>query len=739
MDPETQPVNFIKSWISEHPRLVIGLLLVACLGPFLDKPIHVDDAIFVGAAEWIQQHPADFYGSEINMYGSTVRMWECNFNPPLMSYLLAGVASLFGWHEIVLHLAGLMIALAAVMGIYSLARLWCGQPLLATLIAMFTPAFLVSGTTLMCDVLMLALWVWALVFWERALNDAQARWQFIGAGTLVGLAVLTKYSALLLFPILLPILSILRTRKLLGWWWLGLVVPLLMAAGYDWITAKMYGRGLLFASAGSVRVRGIDLPGGWKAVGIITLTFAGGSLLPLMCFAPWLWRRWMRWAMGVAFFGISLGLVQFGGRLGLVHSWENLPLTRWDFLLQIGACSAAGMLLLLLVGAELWRRRDIISLVLILWIVSELYIWTVLNHSMSVRRFLPIVPAVAILLVRRLEAVRENASASGWLLCPLVLSAAVALNIAVADYQLADSVRTAARQFAAKYQPTDHNLWFPGGYGTFQYYMEKAGARRIDLGQSVLEPGDVVVMPWLNNAFVELPLGGVGWLDILRSRPGFWINPYGLTEHTAAGFYGADLGPVPFAIGKYPGQEYFVVKVFFPIQFKSRSADAGAGQAGGRQKPDDYFCSYVPEPMFREQPESTGLVRLAARSEAEGKLAEAIQYYRQALEVDSNNPAILNNLAWTLTTAGNPELRNGEEAVQLAARAVELTDCRYPVFVGTLAAAYAETGQFPEATHTACIAEALALITGQKDVYAANARLLTRYFAGQKATDAPGP
>jgi 4-amino-4-deoxy-L-arabinose transferase-like glycosyltransferase len=102
-------------------------------------------------------------------------MWKANCNPPLMSYFLAGVASLFGWHEIVLHLAGLAVAFAAAVGIYSLARIWCERPLLATMIAIITPVFLVSSTTLMCDVLMLTFWVWALVIWERALGNERSR------------------------------------------------------------------------------------------------------------------------------------------------------------------------------------------------------------------------------------------------------------------------------------------------------------------------------------------------------------------------------------------------------------------------------------------------------------------------------------------------------------------------------------------------------------------------------------
>src|ERR1035441_6155330 len=134
MDTESQPVNLKKSWISAHPRVVIGFILVVCLGPFINKAIHTDDALFVWAAEWIQKHPADFFGCQVNWWGSAIPMWVANYTPPLLSYFLAGVASLFGWSEIVLHLACLVVAFLAALGVYSLAQMWCQRPLLATVI-----------------------------------------------------------------------------------------------------------------------------------------------------------------------------------------------------------------------------------------------------------------------------------------------------------------------------------------------------------------------------------------------------------------------------------------------------------------------------------------------------------------------------------------------------------------------------------------------------------------------------
>ena len=86
------PLPVAEAWLTRHPRLTIVLLLLATLGPFANKAVHTDDALFVWSAQWIQQHPLDFYGGLVNWWVSDVPMWVANWNPPLLAYLLAGVA-----------------------------------------------------------------------------------------------------------------------------------------------------------------------------------------------------------------------------------------------------------------------------------------------------------------------------------------------------------------------------------------------------------------------------------------------------------------------------------------------------------------------------------------------------------------------------------------------------------------------------------------------------------------------
>jgi hypothetical protein len=58
---------------------------------------------------------------------------------------------------------------------------------------------------------------------------------------------------------------------------------------------------------------------------------------------------------------------------------------------------------------------------------------------------------------------------------------------------------------------------------------------------------------------------------------------------------------------------------------------------------------------------------------------------------------MLDELAWFLATDPDANARDGAEAVRLAERACALTDRRIPAFLATLAAAYAEAGDFSRA------------------------------------------
>ena len=172
----------IRAWGAAHPAAALALAVFLALGPFLAKPFNMDDPLFIWTARQIHAHPFNPYGFDVNWYGTSAPMWSVTENPPLAGYYMALAAGILGWSETALHLAFLLPALAVVLGTHRLARRFCDRPMLAALAVLCAPVFLVSSATVMCDVLMLAFWIWAVVFWVEGL-EGNDFWRLSAAGS----------------------------------------------------------------------------------------------------------------------------------------------------------------------------------------------------------------------------------------------------------------------------------------------------------------------------------------------------------------------------------------------------------------------------------------------------------------------------------------------------------------------------------------------------------------------------
>ena len=111
-------------------------------------------------------------------------------------------------------------------------------------------------------------------------------------------------------------------------------------------------------------------------------------------------------------------------------------------------------------------------------------------------------------------------------------------------------------------------------------------------------------------------------------------------------------------------------------------------------KPDPAIVEF--QTAFGMDPEAfednTNLVNLLA---VRGRFAEAVAHCRKVLETRPENLSVQNKLAWMLATCPDASVRNGAEAVEMARRLVQGRGGREPNSLATLAAAYAEAGQFP--------------------------------------------
>jgi tetratricopeptide (TPR) repeat protein len=114
-----------------------------------------------------------------------------------------------------------------------------------------------------------------------------------------------------------------------------------------------------------------------------------------------------------------------------------------------------------------------------------------------------------------------------------------------------------------------------------------------------------------------------------------------------------------------------------------------------------------------------------------GKDEPAVTNLIKSIELDPNSANNLNNLAWILATTEDVKFQNPTDAVKYALRACELAGPNQPTFLDTLAAAYAATGNFPEAVKTAEKAVELAEAADEKDLAKEIQERLGLYKSGQ--------
>ncbi len=532
-------------------------MTLACLLPFVGKAFHSDDPLFVWTARHILGHPLDFYGFTVNWYGFEMPMAEVMKNPPLVAYYLAATAGWLGLREWSVHLALLVPAVAAALGTHALARRFSARPVLAALVGILTPAFVVCGTTAMADVSLLAFWVWAVERWIAGL-DAESRPPVLLAALLATLAVLTKYSGVCIFP-LLWLYALLQRRP----WRLvaeGMAVPVLVLAAYEAGTWRLYRQGLLFGSAKYVAdVYAID-QGSAVATVLTGLSFMGGCFLLSALFAPFTWR-WWEWALAA----VALPAVAAVAlRLEPMRSFLEPNDVSWARVAELLGFVLAGAHGMRLVAREL-RTRSPDGVFLGAWILGVFVFTCGFNWTVNARSLLPMMPPLAILTVRELESLawfpRPEAT---WRIAGVVAAGAtVALAVAWADYAQARSPREAARRIVATHGASAPAVYFQGHWG-FQLHMQDAGALPVDIRKwDAIPVGAVIAVP-LRNTNTERPENEHAYpvverLAIPSSRGISTLDPA-----VSAGFYASVFGILPYTIGPATLDRYFVARKISP-------------------------------------------------------------------------------------------------------------------------------------------------------------------------------
>ena len=120
-----------------------------------------------------------------------------------------------------------------------------------------------------------------------------------------------------------------------------------------------------------------------------------------------------------------------------------------------------------------------------------------------------------------------------------------------------------------------------------------------------------------------------------------------------------------------------------------------------------------------------------------GDVRGAIGQWETSLQIDSHDGNALNNLAWILATYPDDAVRNGSRAVQLAESATVLPGGDAPIVQRTLAAAYAESGDFTKAIATGQHAVELAQSQGNHSLVETLRHEIELYQSGRPYREKP--
>ena len=107
----------------------------------------------------------------------------------------------------------------------------------------------------------------------------------------------------------------------------------------------------------------------------------------------------------------------------------------------------------------------------------------------------------------------------------------------------------------------------------------------------------------------------------------------------------------------------------------------------------DYSKAIWLDPQFVYAYSNRGLIGYYFK----GEYYNAINDYTEAIRLDPQNLIVCNMLSWILATCPDAEFRDGGQAVVLAQQACELSEWKDADSLDTLAAAYAEAGDFAQA------------------------------------------
>jgi 4-amino-4-deoxy-L-arabinose transferase-like glycosyltransferase len=463
---------------------LLAVVAAAVTLPFLDKPFHIDDPVFLRMAENVLESPLHRYRGEFDWLGVSQPLWGLVTNPPLISFYAAPWVALGGFSEVVLHLAMIPFYLLLAASVLFLGKRFTHAPWFSVLFVMSSAGVVVSGNVTQ-DVPGAALASASVAAFLLGVDRGRRGW-LVASGALAGLAVLMKYSAAIVAPLVAAYALLARRPGALLPWSLP-CVAILGAWGLH--NVALHGE-LHLASVFAITARiARDRP----EVVHVTPSVVGSIcfLFPLLLCAAVVRRD--RLVLVTA----SLVLAGFAFVTQAYPERATDPEYLFWSIMGLGAvaiCLSDGLR-----RAWPWPRRASAepgadSAFLVAWLCAPFVFTILFSPFQAVRHVLPALPPLVLLAFRYL---REPVSRPAWrALTVAVLTAQVALAflLAAADYEYADAHRAFAASAAEKLGQEPGRIWYAGHWG-WHFYAEREGFRQLHADGPFPAPGELLLWP----------------------------------------------------------------------------------------------------------------------------------------------------------------------------------------------------------------------------------------------------
>lgn len=555
---------------SRHPWFALSLIWLAATAFNISKAAHMDDAVYLEIARWINTSPLHPLSGQVNWVNTAEPIYRVSASPLLFIYGLAAVVKCFGESLVALHCLMAVFTGLCIWSFYNIASLLEIQHKVAlTAMLVCGPAFIPSQN-LMLDIPLMAwslLCFWSLFAASKATSSRKAG-LFVLAGLCAGAGALTKYPGLVLIPLLA--FYLIMTRQFRYSW--AVLIPVAMIGVWCAFNVFDFGATHLFlTNSGDAHFSGLPIPRLPQRFQDELIGLGATSPFSLLALVYLMQSRQRLWLLAP----FSTSLLVFVNTF--VFRGEDLvpAFLRVLFLFSVLTLSLA-------LGHALWRpnseenagspnidspsQRAMLRLVLLAWIITSTCFVLLFVPFMAVRHTLTIVPPILLLLGIFVLPHLSNRVIS-W---ATVACVSMGFWMGASDWQTANTSRVQAAQIRALL-PSSARVYFVGHWG-WQWYAAHNGMQQYDLKTTQLSTGDYLIAPHIIGA-VPIAARYGPFLKPIRdveAPPAFALFCRTISTQPPTNFYGGGWNPLPWSFSSGPMETYTIFQVSStPVQTSS--------------------------------------------------------------------------------------------------------------------------------------------------------------------------